>query len=116
MHIEEIRTYCIQLSHVTEHFPFDSSTLVFKVGNKMFSLIDVDHAEFINLKNDPELNIELRERYDGIRPGYHMHKAHWNSVYLNEDVPREKILALIQTSYELILNSLPKKVRNELSI
>ena len=116
MHIEEYRDYCISKKGVSESFPFDESTLVFKVGGKMFALADADSFEFINLKSDPERAIELRETYNGVKPGYHMSKVHWNSVYTASYVPDQLILELIDQSYDLIVASLTKKLRNELSL
>ncbi len=114
MNIEEYRDYCIAKKGVTEGFPFDKSTLVFKVMGKMFALADVDNFNFINLKCDPEKAIELRESYNGIKPGYHMSKSHWNSVYVNTDVSDQLIFQLIDISYELIVSSLTKKLQAEL--
>ncbi|MCB0408603.1 MAG: MmcQ/YjbR family DNA-binding protein [Flavobacteriales bacterium] len=114
MNIEEYRDYCIAKKGVTEGFPFDKSTLVFKVMGKMFALADVDNFDFINLKCDPEKAIELRESYNGIKPGYHMSKSHWNSVYVNTDVPDQLIFQLIDNSYQLIVSSLTKKLQAEL--
>lgn len=114
MNIEEYRDYCIAKKGVTEGFPFDKSTLVFKVMNKMFALADVDSFTFINLKCDPEKAVELREQYNGIKAGYHMSKVHWNSVYVNKDVTDKMIYELIDDSYQLIVDSLPKKLQAEL--
>lgn len=114
MNIEAYRDYCIAKKGVTEHFPFDQTTLVFKVGGKMFALADVDSFEGINLKCDPEYAQELRERFTGVEPGYHMNKTHWNTVRLNLDVDDSLILELIDLSYDLIVASLPKKKRDEL--
>lgn len=116
MNIEEFRDYCLKKNTVTEHFPFDDKTLVFKVGGKMFALTDVVDFSSINLKCDPERAIELREVYNGVKPGYHMSKDHWNTVAVYEDVPESLILELIDHSYQLIVNSLSKKIKNELSI
>lgn len=116
MNIEEYRDFCLSFAGVTESFPFDESTLVFKVMNKMFALADIDHFEFINLKCAPEKSIELREEYSGIKPGYHMNKKLWNSVYINKDVNDEIIYGLISHSYELIVQSLPKKTQKELEL
>lgn len=114
MYLEEIRTYCLSKSFTEEAFPFDSVTLVFKVAGKLFALIDVEEARSINLKCDPERAIELREQYDGIIPGYHMSKKHWNTVSLDGTVDRSLVLELIDHSYDLVYASLPKKIRNEL--
>jgi len=115
MNIEEYREYCISKKGVTEGFPFDQSTLVFKVMGKMFALTSIDNFEFINLKADPEYSADLREEYNGIKPGYHMSKVHWNSVYTEQDVPTELILKLIDDSYNLIVSSLTKKLKEELA-
>lgn len=114
MNIEELRDYCIQKKGVTEDFPFDKITLVFKVMGKMFALVDVENFDFINLKSDPEKAVELREKYEGIKPGYHMSKVHWNSVYVNTDVSDKLVLELIDESYKLVVSSLTKKLKEEL--
>jgi predicted DNA-binding protein (MmcQ/YjbR family) len=113
MFLDDLRNHCIQKIGVTEGFPFDKGTLVFKVFGKMFALVDVDDFQFINLKCDPEKSLELRELFHGIQPGYHMNKKHWNSVFLNEDVSDELLLELMDRSYRLVYDSLPKKVRDE---
>lgn len=114
MNIESFRDYCIAKPGVTEGFPFDKSTLVFKVMNKMFALTDVDTFDFVNLKCDPERAMQLREQYDGIKPGYHMHKQQWNSVYPDSDVSEELLIELIEHSYDLIVAKLPKKDKEAL--
>ena len=115
MNIEDYRDYCLTKKGVTESFPFDKDTLVFKVMGKMFALTGIDSFEFINLKCNPEKAIELRESYNGIKPGYHMSKKHWNSVYLNTDVSDKLIYDLIDDSYQLIVKSLTKKLQAELN-
>ena len=99
---------------VTRSFPFDEKTLVYKVEGKMFALFDVDHFEGVNLKCDPERAVELREQYQGIRPGYHMNKVHWNTVEPFGDVEPKLFWDLLKHSYELVGASLPKKLRVEL--
>jgi predicted DNA-binding protein (MmcQ/YjbR family) len=113
MFLDDVRNHCLQKTGVTEGFPFDKNTLVFKVFGKMFALMGVDVFDSLNLKCDPEKAIELRETYQGVQPGYHMNKKHWNTVLLNEDVSDKLLLELIDHSYELVYASLPKKVRNE---
>lgn len=114
MNAETFREYCISKPGVTEGFPFDSKTLVFKVMNKMFALTDIDNFDSVNLKCDPEYALELRERYNGVLPGYHMSKVHWNTVHVYADVPDPLFLELVDQSYELVVNSLTKKLRDEL--
>jgi len=114
MNIETYRDYCLSKPHVTESFPFDQKTLVFKVGNRMFALTNVDDFNQVNLKCDPERAIELRERYQGVTPGYHMSKVHWNSVEVNSDVPEPLFLELIDHSYDLVVKSLPAALKKEI--
>ena len=112
MNIEEIREYCIVKKAVTESFPFDETTLVFKVMNKIFCLLGLDDMR-VSLKNDPEENINLRAHYPAIIPGYHLNKQHWNTINLDGTVPAALIRKMIDESYESILKSLPKKVQEE---
>ncbi len=115
MNVEEYRDFCLSFPGVTEGFPFDSQTLVFKVMGKMFALTDIDSFEFINLKCAPERAITLREQFEEIKPGWHMNKVHWNSVFANGDLEDDLIKELITHSYELIAASLPKKEKEALS-
>jgi predicted DNA-binding protein (MmcQ/YjbR family) len=118
MNIQQLYEFCLNKKGVTEHFPFDEDTLVFKVGGKMFCLTSLSDWEkgmsSLNLKCDPQVAIELREKFDGITPGYHMSKIHWNTVKINEDVPDKKAFHLINHSYELVFASLTKKLRAEI--
>ena len=116
MTLDILRDYCLLKNQVTEEFPFDAQTLVFKVAGKMFALTDVDQFESINLKCDPERAVELREQFDAVRPGYHMNKKHWNTVFINSDVSHEMILQMVDDSYELVVKSLHQKRRNELAL
>ena len=113
MNIEELRDYCISKKGVTEGFPFDEVTLVFKVGGKMFALTNLDGDPSVNLKCDPEKAIELREQYSAIVPGYHMSKTHWNTLYLNGSITDIFLKELIDLSYQLVFESLPKVKRGE---
>lgn len=114
MNIEEYRDYCLNKPGVTEGFPFDESTLVFKVMGKMFALTNIDVFASINLKCDPDYAIELREEYDGIKPGFHMSKKHWNTCDLNSDISDEFFKKLIDDSYYLVSKKLTKKQKEEL--
>jgi predicted DNA-binding protein (MmcQ/YjbR family) len=113
MNIEEIREYCIAKKAVTESFPFDETTLVFKVMNKMFCLLGLDDMR-VSLKNDPEKNIELRAHYPAIIAGYHLSKPHWNTISVDGTVPPKILKELIDESYDLIVKSLIKKKQKEL--
>jgi predicted DNA-binding protein (MmcQ/YjbR family) len=114
MHIELLREHCISLTAVTEEFPFDNDTLVFKVAGKMFALTSLSNPTSVNVKCDPELSEELRGNYNAVKPGYHMNKIHWNTVTFNEDVTDAHLLQMVNDSYNLVVKSLPKKVRESL--
>lgn len=115
MNIETLREYCISKKAVTEDFPFGESTLVFRVKNKIFLLVSLDANPLqFNAKCEPEKAVELREQYDAIQPGYHMNKKHWNTVVINGSIPSALIKEMIDDSYNLIVQSLPKKSREEL--
>lgn len=116
MFIDEYRDYCLKKAGVTESTPFGPDTLVFKVMNKVFAITGIDEFEFINLKSTPEKAIELRETHEGIRPGWHMNKTHWNSVFTDGSVSDQLIKALTDVSYDLIVESLPKKTQKELEV
>ncbi len=109
MNIEKIRAYCLSKPEVTESFPFDETTLVFKVRNKMFALLNLEQPLSINLKCDPEKALELREHYPFVLPGYHMNKKHWNTVLLDQPVDDVLIRSWIDDSYALVSAKLPKK-------
>ena len=113
MNIEEIREFCLSKKAVTESFPFDETTLVFKVGNKMFALMNIDGDTKVSVKCNPEIAIELREKYSYLKGAYHMNKKHWNSIMVGfaDDVFLKEH---INNSYNLIINSLPKSKRNNL--
>ena len=116
MNIEELRDYCLLKPLVTECFPFDATTLVFKVAEKMFALIDLEESTKVNLKCDPELVDELRDRYAEVEPGYHMSKKHWNTVRMNGMLSDELIRQWIDDSYNLVVKSLSGKKRKELGL
>lgn len=100
---------------VTESFPFDTVTLVFKVGNKLFALMDTEsRPTTINLKCDPERAVQLRETYGAVMPGYHMNKVHWNTITLDGSVRWSEVQDWIDHSYELVRRGLPKAVREGL--
>ncbi len=114
MNIEEFREYCLSKNGVSESFPFDETTLVFKVLGKIFALTDTMDQFSMNLKCNPEKAIELRERYPAVIPGYHMNKKHWNTVNIDGSVSDDLIYKWIDDSYELIVRKLPKSFREKL--
>lgn len=119
MNIEQLRAYCLSKNKVTEEFPFDADTLVFKVLGKMFALFPLENWESgkgsVNLKADPDYSEELRADYHSIRPGFHMSKKHWNSVYIYEgELRSELIKSLIDHSYEMVVKGMSKKQQQQL--
>jgi predicted DNA-binding protein (MmcQ/YjbR family) len=114
MNLEQFRNYCLAKKGVTEEFPFDKETLVYKVMGKMFALTDVHLFDSINLKCDPEKALKLRERYESVQPGYHMSKKHWNTVALDGTLPDKLVYQWIDDSYDLIVGSLPKVKQKKL--
>jgi predicted DNA-binding protein (MmcQ/YjbR family) len=109
MNIEQIREFCLKKKGVTEEFPFDEETLVFKVMGKIFLLASLPSFPLqINLKCDPEKAVELREEYEVVQPGYHMNKKHWNTIIVNGSISTKQIFEWIDNSYSLVLAGLSK--------
>ncbi|MCU0406694.1 MAG: MmcQ/YjbR family DNA-binding protein [Ignavibacteriaceae bacterium] len=118
MNIEQIRVYCLKKKGVTEEFPFDEETLVFKIMGKIFLLASLESVPLqINLKCDPEKAVELREEYEVVQPGYHMNKKHWNTIIINGSISTDQIFEWIDDSYNLVLAGLSKsdlkKLKND---
>lgn len=109
MDIVELRDYCISKPNVTESFPFDEDTLVFKVNGKMFALTNLTGDLTINLKCNPEKAIELREMYPAVEPGYHMNKQHWNTIRIDGSISTSLIKEWIDHSYSLVNKRKSKK-------
>lgn len=115
MNIEELREYALSLPETTEGFPFDETTLVFKVKEKLFILTSLETSPlWVNLKCDPELAIELREKYESVTPGYHMNKRLWNSLVLDGEISDTEIKYWIKHSYLEVVKKLPKRDREAL--
>ncbi|WP_423129654.1 MmcQ/YjbR family DNA-binding protein [Gaoshiqia sp. Z1-71] len=115
MDIEKLRAYCISKKGVTEEFPFDETTLVFKVVGKMFALTDLEGDLTVNLKCDPEKALELRETYACVQAGYHMNKKHWNTVRVDGSVKDQLVEAWIDHSYQLVVEKLTKVQKDQLA-
>ena len=114
MTLEEFRAHCASFPGFSEDLPFGPEVLAFRVGGRIFALMDVDTFESVNLKCDPERAIELREQHPGITPGYHMNKRHWNTVRTDGSVPHRLLLELARHSYDRVRTALPKKLRDGL--
>jgi predicted DNA-binding protein (MmcQ/YjbR family) len=113
MNSEIIREWALELPHVTEDFPFDEHTLVFRIAGKIFALMPLEKSGLINLKNIPERSLELREQFVAITPGYHMNKKWWNTIDFTQ-VPPHLVQVLLNESYQLVKAGLPKKLRDTL--
>lgn len=112
MTFDEIAQYCMMKPHAEETYPFDETTMVMKIGGKMFALLDCDSMETINLKHDSDLIPELIANHSGIAPGYHMSKKHWITVnFKHVEMNNAELLKLIDRSYDLVKSSLPKKMK-----
>ena len=115
MNIETIRKYCLKKPVVTEDFPFDENTLVFRVMGKIVLLAAIDEIPLrINLKCDPEKAVELREEYDSVLPGYHMNKTHWNTILIDGSVSSQEILTWITDSYMQVVHGLKKQEKERI--
>jgi len=109
MDLEQFREYCLTKPGATEDIPFGPDVLVFKVSGKMFALAALDEVPTtVNLKCDPDLALDLRDRYEQVTPGYHMNKKHWNTVEIEVGIPDVELRKMIDHSYELVIKTLPK--------
>ncbi|MED1954344.1 MmcQ/YjbR family DNA-binding protein [Brevibacillus centrosporus] len=118
MNKETLDAYCRKLPGCTYDYQMDWECDRYHVGGKMFAMIggDAKGKDILTLKCDPVRADELREIYEGIIPGYHMNKTHWNSIYFDADIPQELWERLIAHAHEMVLQKLPKRVRQELSL
>jgi predicted DNA-binding protein (MmcQ/YjbR family) len=116
MDAAEFREYCLRKAQAAEDTPFGETVLVFKVAGKIFALVSLDEVPArANLKCDPDLALELRDRFEQVRPGYHMNKKHWNTVDIDNGVPDAELRKMIDHSYELVVKSLPRATRSKLA-
>jgi len=109
MNIEDFRIYCLDKKGVSESFPFDETTLVFKVLDKMFALTDTENEFSINIKCEPEKAIMLREQYTDVKPGFHMNKKHWNTITITNNISNSLLKEWVDDSYNLIVSKMTKK-------
>ena len=115
MNIEQLRDYCLPKKAVEETLPFGPDTLVYKVAGKVFLLTGLDQEQLrFNVKCDPDKAIELREEFSCVLPGYHMNKKHWNTIVVDGSVSTKQLKEWIDHSYDLVVESLPKKTRDSL--
>ena len=116
MDLAAFREYCLRRGGATEGTPFGETVLVFKVAGKVFALASLDEIPAtVNLKCDPDLALELRDRYEQVQPGYHMNKRHWNTVEIDSGIPEAELRKMIEHSYDLVVRALPKAQRYQLT-
>jgi len=107
-----LRRWCLSRDGVTEEFPFNASTSVFKVAGKMFALSALRSRPLrVSVKCDPELAAQLRISYPAIAPGYHLNKRHWNTLTLDGSLADDFVFEMLEDSYDLVVAGLPRKVR-----
>ncbi len=112
MEFSTLRTYLLEKAGAVEDFPFDSETLVLKVSGKMFALVGINNEPLrLNLKCEPAKAEILREIHPAILPGYHMNKQHWNTVVCDGSLSEADIFSMIDDSYNLVVQGLPKAKR-----
>jgi predicted DNA-binding protein (MmcQ/YjbR family) len=114
MDIETIKAYCAAKKGVTSDFPFGDDTWVYRVMGKIFALIPLDASPRMNLKCDPAFAEILRQTYAAVTPGYHMNKKHWNTILVDDTIPDDEILEMIDHSYEVFAKGLTKAERGKL--
>jgi len=115
MDLPDVIAHCLSLPGAEETTPFGPEALVYKVSGKMFAVtVPEDYPARINLKCDPERAIELRDEHKSVKPGWHMNKRHWNTVVLDGSLPPQFVRELVEHSYQLVVDALPKKAKEGL--
>lgn len=115
MNIEQIRSYCLLHPGTTEDMPYGDDMVVFRVGGKIYLHLPLEYAEpRMSVKLDPAVGLELREKYNAVTPGYHLNKNHWNDILIDGYFSDDQLRAWIDASYQIVLNHLPKAVRQQL--
>lgn len=115
MNIEDARIYCLSKPSATEDFPFDETTLAFRVENKIFAIVDLENTEWFCVKCNADKAIELRDKHSTIKPAWHMNKKYWNMMDI-ERMADTLVKELIDHSYEEVIKKMPKKIRAKYGI
>ena len=113
MNIESVREYCLSLPLVTEAFPFDERTLVFRILGKIFACVDLERPEWVTMKCNADYALELREVHPEIEGAWHWNKKYWNQVNLYGTLEDDFIQTLIRHSYSEVVKKLKKQERME---
>ena len=113
--MQRVKAYLLAKPEAWEDFPFRLDVAVYKVKKKMFATLAADDGAWtMNLKCDPEQALMLRDVFEAVIPGYHMNKAHWNTIILDESIPPGEIERMIDHSYGLVVKGLRKVERLQL--
>ena len=116
MNLQQLQSYLLSKKATTEETPFGPENLVYKVAGKMYALVPLDADPLtISLKCEPGQALFLRDVYPAVRPGYHMNKAHWNTVTLDGSIPEAEIWGMIDDSYDLVVGGLSRAARAALN-
>ena len=113
MNVESLREYCLSLPLATEDFPFDETTLVFRVVGKIFAMLDLERPDVVSLKSNPDYALQLREEHPEISGAWHMNKKYWNQVNLSGHLEDELVQGLVRHSYAEVVKKLTRKERAE---
>lgn len=113
MNVESLREYCLSLPLATEDFPFDETTLVFRVVRKIFAMLDLERPDVVSLKCNPDYALQLREEHPEISGAWHMNKKYWNQVNLSGHLEDELVQGLVRHSYAEVVKKLTRKERAE---
>lgn len=113
MNVESLREYCLSLPLATEDFPFDETTLVFRVVGKIFAMLDLERPDVVSLKCNPDYALQLREEHPEISGAWHMNKKYWNQVNLDGHLEDAFVCGLVRHSYAEVVKKLTRKERAE---
>lgn len=113
MNVESLREYCLSLPLATEDFPFDETTLVFRVLGKIFAMLDLERPDVVSIKCNPDYALQLREEHPEISGAWHMNKKYWNQVNLSGHLEDEFVQGLVRHSYAEVVKKLTRKERAE---
>ena len=116
MRYEWLDQYCISHKGVEKDFKVEWNATRYMIRGKMFAMQggDKEGNSIITVKLEPMFGELLRNQYKDIVPGYYMNKEHWNSLYLDGDVPDDDLKDMLGRSYSIVLASLSQKVQKEI--
>jgi predicted DNA-binding protein (MmcQ/YjbR family) len=114
MNIEQLRKFCLSFPGATEDVKWGAD-LCFSVGGKMFAVTAADSSSGgVSFKCTPEKFDELIER-DGIDPAAYVGRYKWVHIEKADAVKPDELRELIGTSYRLVFDKLPAKIRSSIA-